>query len=252
MEAVAQPTFWRHLADAPRMLMAPRSVFRRIADDSAYGWALTGLLLASLWIGWATVQTGFVDRAIGEQTRQAQADLEREQAEILRPSELSERMAKLREASTFTKLIARMGGILGPPIQLLVSLMLIASVLFAAVALAGSKADYATLLAIGVYSAVTDVMAAALRLVMMIVCRSGDVRTSLDLLVPAGDSPGVIPVLLLGVDPFRVWFWVLVAIGLIVTGQLSRRTAIVTCTVLAIVGSAIAIVPALAGGAART
>ncbi len=232
------------------MLIAPGLVFRRIADDAAYGWALGCLLLVSVWLGWSTVQTGFVDRAIGEQTRKAEADLERDQAEILRRSELSEEMEKLREASTFTKLIARMVGIVGPPIRLLASLMLIAAVLFAAVALAGNKADYATLLAICVYSAVIDVVAAALRLLMMIACRSGEVRTSLDLLVPTGEATRILRSILLGVDPFRVWFWVLVATGLIVTGQLSRRTAIATCTLLAVVGTAIATVPAIAGTAA--
>ena len=42
--------------------------------------------------------------------------------------------------------------------------------------------------------------------------------------------------MLSGVDPFRIWFWVLVAIGLTVTQQLSRRMAIVCSTVLGLVG----------------
>jgi len=234
MIAAVEQSWWRHILDAPRMLVAPGAVFHRIAQDGAYGWGLFALLLLSVWIGWSTVQTGFIDRAVDARTHQALADLEREQFDILNRTELSDRMLKLREASTFSKLIARGATVLGPPISLLVSVMLIAVVLFAIVALAGNKADYGTLLAICVYSAAVEVMAAGLRLVMMIAYRSGEVRTSLDVLVPAGEETQVFRQLLSGIDPFRIWFWILVAIGLVATRQLSRRMAVVSCTVMAL------------------
>jgi hypothetical protein len=247
MLAAVEHSWWRHLLDAPRMLVVPVAVFYRIAHDGAYGWALSALLLLSVWIGWSTVQTGFIDRSVDVRTSRALADLEREQFDIVTRTELSDRMQKLREASTFSKLIARGAAVLGPPLFLLTSILLIAVVLFAVVALAGNKADYQTLLAICVYSAVVQVIAAGLRLVMMVVYRTGEVRTSLDALVPAGNETQALRVVLSGVDPFRIWFWVLVAIGLIVTGQLSRRASIATCTVLALVGTVVAMIPAAAG-----
>jgi hypothetical protein len=43
---------------------------------------------------------------------------------------------------------------------------------------------------------------------------------------------------LAGIDPFRLWFWVLVGIGLCVTRQLGRRMAVGACVVMALVSSA--------------
>ena len=98
----------------------------------------------------------------------------------------------------------------------------------------GRKPEYHTLISICVYARFIELIAYIVRLAMVISYRTTEVDTSLALLAEAGrPSPHV------AIDPFRIWFWVLVALGLIVTRQLSRRVAIVSCALMGL----------LAGGA---
>ncbi len=60
---------------------------------------------------------------------------------------------------------------------------------------------------------------------MMLYYRTNDVDTSLGVLATSKST-----LWLAAIDPFRIWFWVVVAIGVAVTQQLSRRMAIVSCT----------------------
>ncbi|MFQ5489479.1 MAG: YIP1 family protein [Phycisphaerae bacterium] len=224
------------LSQAPLMLVAPSDVLRRAADTGRYGWTLGAILLLITLIGWVTVQTGLVDRQVDRQTGLALKTLEREQIDLLSRTELADRMQTVREAGQFMKLIHRGTAIVAAPIVLVASLMLIAAVLFAVVALAGQKADYSTLMAICTYAAVVDLLAAGLRLAMMIAYRTIHVDTSLALVVPLTENTRIIKAALTGIDPFAAWFWLLLGLGLMVSGQLSRRAATVTCVSFFVVG----------------
>ncbi len=231
------------LRHAGVMFVAPGVVFRWIAERGRYGWVLGTLILLSTLIGWATVQTGLIDREVDRRTYQALTDLEREQIDLLSRVELSERLEKIRKSAEFTKLMTRGGAILAAPVVLVSSLMLIAALLFAVVALAGNKPEYPTLMAVCVYSAVVDVLAAGLRLAMMLYYRTIQVDTSLGLLVASAEETGTLKTILSAVDPFRAWFWVLVALGLMVTGQLSRRAAVVTCVLFWLIATGVRMIP---------
>ena len=222
------------------MFVAPGAVFRRIAQDAGYGWVLAALLLLTTLIGWVTIQTGLIGREVDRQTQRALADLEREQIDLLSQVELSERMGRIRKSAEFTKLIKRGAA----------SVMLIAALLFAVVALVGNKPDYPTLTAICVYSAVVDVLASGLRLAMMLCYRTIEVDTSLGLLVPVSPEPRTLHIVLSAVDPFRVWFWILVAVGLVITGQLSRRAAVLSCLLFWLVTTGVRMIPMPPGGPA--
>ncbi len=228
---------------APLVLVDPAAVFRRVAESGRYGWTLGALVLLTTLIGWATVQTGLIDREVDRHTHKALADLEREQVDLLSRTELSERMEKIRKSAEFTKLIARGGAVLAAPVGLTASLMLIAALFFAIVALTGSKADYPTLIAVCAYSAVVDVLAAGLRLALVLGYRTMEVDTSLGLLVPWSERTRTLKMVLSGFDPFRVWFWILAALGLIVTGQLSRRAAVVTCVLFGLIAAGVRMIP---------
>ena len=238
------------LTDAPKMFVAPRVVFRRIAENAGYGWALAALLLLTTLIGWVTIQTGLIGREVDRQTQKALENLEREQIDLLSRVELSERLENIRKSAEFTKLIKRGEVVLVAPVSLAASVMLIAALLFAVVALAGNKPDYPTLMAVCVYSAVVDVLAHGLRLAAMLCYRTIEVDTSLGLLVPGSADDGALGNILSAVDPFRTWFWILVAIGLVITGQLSRRAAIVTCGLFWLVATGVRMIPIPAGGPA--
>ena len=243
MNAVQPDPAVPSLRHAPLVLVAPEAVFRRIAHSGRYGWALGALLVLTTLIGWATVQTGLIDREVNRRTLKSLADLEREQTDLMTRQELSEQLENIRKSAEFTKLMTRGEVILAAPVLLLASAMFIAALLFGVVALVGNKPDYPTLMAVCVYSAVVDVLAAGLRLAMMLYYRTLEVDTSLALLVPPAKDTQILTTILSAIDPFRVWFWILVALGLVVTGQLSRRGAIITCGLFWLIASGVRMIP---------
>ncbi len=211
---------------------APRLVFSRVEDTGAYGWALVTLLALVTLIGYAEVQTGLIDRTVDQATEKSLAELEKTQAQLVDRVELRDRMDAIRKQGEFNKLITRLGRVVVSPIQMLASFLLIASALYAIVALTGRKPEYHTLMSICVYTGFIELLAYILRLAMMIYYRTINVDTSLGLLAAPGK-----PSALAAIDPFRIWFWVLVAIGLVVTRQLGRRMAIASCALMAIVAT---------------
>lgn len=209
---------------------SPSSLFGRVEDTGAYGWSLIVLLTLVALIGYAEVKTGLIDRVVDQRTDEQLAELERTQLHLVDRVELRERMEEIRKGGEFSKLVRRLGAIVLSPAFLLVSALLISSCLYAVVALTGRKPEYHTLLSICVYSAFVHLVACALRLAMMLTYKTIDVDTSLGALATSKQL-----LWLSGIDPFRIWFWVLVAVGLSVTRQLSRRVAIVSCIVMGLV-----------------
>ena len=213
---------------------SPGDLFRRLEDTGTYGWSLVTLIGLVMLIGYAEVSTGLIDRVVDQQTEQGLAKLEKEQAHLVDRIELKDRMDAVRKTGEFSKLLARLGAIGFAPVSVLASLLLISSLLYAAVALTGRKPEYHTLMSICVYAGFVTLAACALRLTMVVWYRTTQVDTSLGMLADDGK-----PTVLSPVDPFRSWFWVLVATGLVVTRQLSRRMAIVTCVLLGLTAAGI-------------
>jgi len=229
----------RHI---PMVFAAPRSLFGRVEDTGSYGWALVTILVSVMLLGYLEVQTGLIDRTVDQQTEAALAKLEESQAHLVDRVELREQMDDVRKGGEFNKLLHVLGAIAMAPAFMLASFLLIAAVLFAAVALTGRKPEYHTLMSICVFAGFIELAGQTLRLGMVFAYRTIDVNTSLGMLAPPG-----VPSVLVAVDPFRIWFWVLVALGLITTRQLGRRGAVVTCVVLALVGAGVRVAASFAG-----
>lgn len=210
---------------------APRSLFSRVEDTGAYGWSLITLLAILTLIGYAQVQTGLIDETIDRKTEQKKAEIEKSEGDIKDRVALKDSFDAIDKDAIFQKTIARLGSVVVAPISMLAAFLLIASVLYAIVALTGRKPEYHTLMSICVYAGFIELLGAVVCLAMMLHYRTMDVGTSLAALAPPGK-----PSMLAAVDPFRIWFWVLVAIGLTVTRQLSRRMAIFSCLVLGLLG----------------
>lgn len=215
------------LRDLVRVLATPRAVFDRIEDTPAYGPALVVMLALVTFLGYAEVQTGLIDRTVDQQTESALARLETEQGHLIDRVQLREQMEQIREGGEFNKLVARLMAIGLMPVNTLVSLLFIAAVLYAIVALTGRKPEWHTLMGVCVYAGAIQLVALTIRLAMVISYRTTSVDTSLAALGPPGK-----PTWLTAVDPFELWFWVLVAMGLIVTRQLGRKLAVAACVVM--------------------
>ena len=237
-EAKARPLGVRH---SILVYGSPRVLFSRVVDTGAYGWTLATLLAMVTLIGYVEVQTGLIDHVVDERTEQSLAQLEESQGHLIDRIELRDRMESIRKSGAFNKLLFRLGKIVLTPSYWLASFLIIASMLYAVVALTGRKPEYQTLMSICVYSGFVVLFAAVVRIAMVLSYRTTEVDTSLGMLVPPGTASPLV-----AVDPFRIWFWVLVAIGLTVTRQLSRRMAIVCCVLMGLLASGVRIAMAYA------
>ncbi|MCH8852612.1 MAG: YIP1 family protein [Planctomycetes bacterium] len=208
---------------------SPSALFRRIEDTGAYGWALVVLLGLVTLVGYVQVQTGLLNRLVDERTNIRMRQIEDDRANLVDRGQLREVMENARQQGEFSKTIARLWVIVVSPVKMLAEYLLIAASLYAVVALTGRKPEYHTLMSICVYSGFIELIAYVLRVCMMMYYGTINIDTSLALLADPGRGT-----VLAAFDPFLIWFWILVALGLIVTQQLSRRMAIVSCSMLCI------------------
>jgi hypothetical protein len=209
----------------------PSRLFGRVEDTGAYGWALALLLSLVFLMGYAEVQTGLIDRVVDQRTEQQLGELEKSQFQLVDRIKLREAMEDVRKSGEFAKLMSRMAAVGLAPLNTLAGFLLASSTLFAAVALTGRKPEYHTLMGICVYAGYVELLGLLVRLAMMLCYRTTEVDTSLAMLAPPGKLAW-----LAAIDPFRLWFWGLVVLGLSVTQQLSRRSAAVACLLMCATG----------------
>jgi hypothetical protein len=181
-------------------------------------------------IGYAKVQTGLIDRDVEQATQQQLLELEKTQGHLIDKTQLKDQMESIRKSSEFSKVVTRLWVVVVSPVQLLTSFMLISAVLYAMVALTGRKPEFHTLMSVCVYAGFVIVAAKALELAMMVYYGSTRVDTTLAAMAPPGKAS-----FWQGIDPFNLWFWALVGVGLIVTNQLSRKMAVFAVVLLAAV-----------------
>jgi hypothetical protein len=221
------------VTDALRVFYAPVALFRRVEDTGAYGWPLVVLLLFVALIGYAEVKTGLIERVVQSETEMLKAKLEHDQRDLIGQVEFRNELEKIDKAAQFSTLMAQIKVAAASPIYVLASILLISSCLYAVVALTGRKPEYHTLISICVYAEFVELAAYAVRLGMRLTYRTIEVDTSLGMLATSKAW-----LWLTAIDPFRLWFWVLVGIGVAVTRQLSRRTAIIACSAMGLVATA--------------
>ncbi len=211
------------------MYSSPSALFRRIEDTGAYGWALVVLLGLVTLVGYVQVQTGLLDRLVDENTNNNLRRIEIDRANLVERGRLRETLENERKTGEFVKTLKRLQVIVFSPVKMLAEYLLIAASLYAVVALTGRKPEYNTLMSICVYSGFIELISYILRVCMMMYYGTMNVDTSLALLADPGRGT-----VLAAFDPFLIWFWILVAMGLIVTQQLSRRMAIGSGSMLCI------------------
>ena len=233
------------ITDVPQALLAPRSFFTRVEDVAVYGWPLVVLLTLLALTGWTTVQTGLIDRDVDRQVHERIAHLEAQQRDIVERSALRALYEQEYKRATFDKAMARILVIAAEPLSTLAVLLIIAALLYGVVALTGRKAEWHTLLTICVFAGFVDLVSAGTHFVLMLRYRTLEVDTSLGLLTrlmanQEDASPialAAVSGLLTALDPFRVWFWILVIVGLSTTAQLRGWRAWGTCIACWLIGA---------------
>ncbi len=244
--------------DIPLALLAPRRLFARVENVTGYGGAFLVLLTALTFVGYATIETGLIDRSVAEASTKRQAELERQFADVVQRSNLIKALEEERKQCEFERLMKRLAVIVAAPLKELAAVLLIAAALYGAVALGGRKPEWHALLTICVFAGFVDVVASVVRLSLMLRHSTLQVDTSAALLArlaPAAaqvsSAPPVAEILLSAVEPFRIWFWLVVLAGVTVTAQLSKWRARVTCFLLWFTVSAVQVAMAFAAAASR-
>lgn len=262
----------RHI---PLVVIAPRRLFARVEDVCAYRFTLLLLLTAVTLIGWATVETGLIDRRVDSQVERQIAELEKVQADVVARTELNRLIEEQRKTGEFFRLVTRIQVIVAAPVAMLASILLISAVLYGVVALTGRKPEWHTLMALGIYASFVQVFGMALGLVLMVRHATLDVDTTAGALaqvVPRevfGQAVAAIPpeamagvkgvtitpeliqgslaAMLSGIDPFHIWFWLLMGLGLSVTTQLKGWRMVLVCMLFWMFGAGLRVALAFAG-----
>lgn len=242
------------------MLVEPGRLFARVEDVGAYFWPLIVLLTGMTLVGVGTAQTGLIDLQVREQIDRQKAELEKQQIDVLEKSQIRKQFEELDKQETFLRIVHRFRIIALTPLWLLVTLMLIGTVLYGLIALQGRKPEWNTLMTILTYSAFVDLLAAALRLALMVRYRTLDVDLTLAALVrpvhmnfPFAESViGLTRIMLSAISPFAIWFWALVLLGLHRTGQLRGWLSWTSCGAMFLMGRAAGVAVEIGATAIRT
>ena len=224
--------------DIPLALFSPRRVFARVEDVTAYWWPLTLLLVSVTLIGYAYVETGLIDRAVERRVQANIALLEKTQTDVVERSAMSKMIAEQLKEGEFLRLMARIQAVVIEPIGVLAVVLLIPAMFYGLVALTGKKPEWHTLVTICVFASFADALGALARLLMMIRFETEFVDTSLAplaRLMDVADASAAAPMaglsgLMTALDPFRIWFWIILAIGLVTTSQLRGWKVWLSCS----------------------
>lgn len=228
------------VTDIPRVFFTPGKVFARVEDVSAWTWPLVILLTLVTLMGWATVQTGLIDRQVDLQVRERIAQIDEQQRDVVARSELRELYEREYQTGEFWKLLARIQVVAAEPAKALATALLVAAVLYGVVALTGRKPEWNALLTICVFAGFVEVLRMAVVLGLMLSFRTLHVDTSLAPLMRLWVEPAQVTVeqlpqlaatagLLSAVDPFRMWYWALLFVGVRATRQLGGWRAGLVC-----------------------
>jgi hypothetical protein len=224
--------------DIFRVYTCPVRFYGQFDLARPYGWPLALLVLLLAVGGYVVVASGLVDREVDITTEKTLAGIEKGAIGELTRDQLDELLKSARDAAVFWKIIASGARVLAGPAEVIGRIFAGAAVAFVVVALCGRKPAYHGLVAILTFAAYVEVLRQILVVSLMVSLASSDVESSLAALLrgrPA--ASGWLYAGLQTADPFTIWFYVLAAIGISRSGQLSRRGAIILCTVLWLAGA---------------
>lgn len=230
----ARPVRW---FETPLVWVAPRRLFRRVEDVAVYGWPLLILLTAVTMLGYATIQTGLIDRAVDRSVAARIAALDATQRDVVERSALRELYAQQVQQGEFEKTLARVRAVAAQPIGLLAATLLTASVLYGVVALSGRKPEWNTLMNICVLAAFVELLRLGVNCALMMRFQTLEVDASAapvavwlrDLFELGPQALAATAGALTALDPFRIWYWIVVVAGLQVTCLVAGWRAWAVC-----------------------
>ena len=229
----------RLLSDLYKVVWSPGQLFGQLPVSNRWVSALMLLLILQAGLGIALVTTGVRDYEMDVQTQKAVSQLY-QLHQGGDGQELSSLVTLAEQTGEFNKMVARLVTVLGPPGWSLFQLGILTGVLFVFVAVCTGKPNSSLLAGIVTFALWTQIPRMVVQVALISQLQLSRVETSLAALAsdPTIGLPGYL--LLRQVDPFALWFWFLVGLGLSKTGQLTTMQAWRTVVFLALVGAGLA------------
>ncbi len=223
--------------DLVRVYLSPGALFTDLPRWNRSASALVLLMALYAVYGLAVLSTGVSDYENDLAAQEEIGRLPDQPRNDENADELDRKRDALEKGAVFGKMLARVEWVVGNPVLLAGVVALLAGVLFIVVALWGTaKPDYHVLAGVVTFAAYVAVPCWLVRLLLISQLHVSRVETSAAVFAPA-HAPLALYLLLRRLDPFEVWFWALVGLGLYRSGQLSRRGAVVAVVVLALLGA---------------
>lgn len=217
--------------DLADFFLRPVSLFQRMPRQNRGRAALVCVLLLQVLLGWAVVSTGVYDyeiltqsqRSINEYARRHEDD----QAEVL-----EETLEAMEKGAEFQMLLNRLWLWVGGPVRTLGVVGALTGLLFAVAALTGSRPDGPLLAGVVAFACLVEIPKRMLELWLMIATGSSRVETSLAAFATDPDISLWAYLLLRRLDPFEMWFWAALGVGLYQTGQTPRKSVTAATVVI--------------------
>jgi hypothetical protein len=223
------------LLDALRLLVSPGELFAHLAESNRYFQALLLLIFFHVLFGAAVLSTGSVDHevALRNEERFGRAALSLQTSPHGESTNLA--MESVRKEAAFTKVMVQLDWLVGGFLRQLLTLTATTGFLFVAVSLAGRRADLSLLMAIVTFSLYTEIVRMAVALFLIWQSKATQVDISSAVWFHGTDVGLPAYLMLRRLDPFKIWYWYLLGLGLWKTGQLSIWPACRTVLLLAVI-----------------
>jgi hypothetical protein len=223
--------------DVVRLFLSPGELFTHLAEGNRYPSALLFLVFCQVVFASAVLSTGVVDYELDARAGERFSRLANSLQQDDSSSADNQAVEAVEKEAAFTRLLVRLGWLLGGPLRLLAGVAVTVGALFVAVSLAGRKADLPLLAGIVTFASFVEL--ARMLAVLLVVWQRQTTRVDLSAAAWFDGSVGLPAYLLLRcLDPFSLWYWGLLGLGLWKTGQLGGRAACRTVLLLAAVSAA--------------
>jgi hypothetical protein len=215
----------------------PTTLFRELPRTNRVASALILLMVLYALYGLGLYATGVLNYEIDVQTQTQISGLRQHPPAKDDAAKFTAALETIEKGSVFQKELSRVLLLAGGPVQLCLSVGVLSALLFLVVALRGSKPNFQVLLGVTTFASYVEVPRLLMQLVLTAQLHVSRVETSAAAFFSRADVGLGNYLLLRRLDPFEVWYYVLVGLGLYHTGQLKRRWAIVTACLLALLAA---------------
>lgn len=214
----------------------PREFFHKLPERGHWLAPLSVLLAMQVAVGLLLLSTGVPDREVAYGVQQAinqsavQLTGEPDDVRRLEDKLLESQADRLR----FGRMVARLRAVLLRPLSLAVGGLLVATLLFAGVSAVGRAPEMRLLAGIAVWASYVELPRWVLELFLSRALGVAKPELTAAACAPVPETPLGLFVLLRQFDPFAIWYWLLVGMGLSVTAQARPRQAVLVTLALAL------------------